>query len=101
MQQFEEPEEALRRGVKEEAGIDVEVIKPISTYHIFRGEKVAEKELVGIIYWCKAKTTDIFLSEEHTGFEWVTVEQALEMIPKPSMQADIKAYIREKVKLVD
>ena len=96
MKQFEEPENALRREIKEEAGIEIKIIKPISTYHIFRGERTAGNELVGIMHWCTTDSDEIVLSEEHTKYKWVSPEKALEMIQKPSMQNDIKAYMREK-----
>ncbi|HCU70967.1 MAG TPA: hypothetical protein DIC35_04460 [Candidatus Moranbacteria bacterium] len=96
LRQFEEPQEGLRREIMEEAGIDVEIIKPISIYHFFRGEQVAENELVGIMYWCKTDSEEIKVSEEHSDFRWVTPGEALEMVKKPSMQEDIKAFIRER-----
>lgn len=96
MNQFEEPELALRREIMEEAGIEVEIVKPISTYHIFRGEQVAENEVIGIMYWCKTKSEIVKISDEHSDYKWVTIDEAFEMVPKPSMQADLRAYLREK-----
>ena len=98
LHQFEEPENGLRREVREEAGIEIEIIKPISIFHIFRGERVAENELVGIMYWCKTNTDEVKISKEHSGFIWVTAGEALNLIPKPSMQADIKAFMKEKTR---
>lgn len=96
LNQFEEPEDGLRREIREEAGIEVEIVKPISIYHIFRGEKTAENELVGIIYWCRTDAEKLFLSEEHTDFKWVSAEEALELMQKPGMKKDIEAFIRER-----
>ncbi|EKE26438.1 MAG: hypothetical protein ACD_4C00292G0001 [uncultured bacterium (gcode 4)] len=96
MNQFEEVEDALRREIKEEAWIEVEIIKPISTYHIFRWEKNSENELIGIIFWCKTNTDVIKISDEHTDFKWVTTKEVFDFITKDSMQADIKAYLKEK-----
>jgi 8-oxo-dGTP diphosphatase len=96
LHQFEEPELGLRREVMEEAGIEIEIVKPISVFHIFRGEKTAENELVGIMYWCKTDSGEVKLSEEHSDSRWVTTDEALELISKPSMQADIKAFIGER-----
>lgn len=95
LNQFEEPSEGLRREIKEEAGIEVEVIKPFSIFHIFRGEKIAENELIGIMYWCKTDSEEIKISEEHSEYKWVTADEALKIIEKPSMQEDIKAFIRD------
>jgi 8-oxo-dGTP diphosphatase len=94
MNQFEEPLDALAREVMEESGLTIKVVKPISTYHLFRGEKVAQNELVGIMFWCRSTSSQVRLSKEHTEFKWVTPTVALKMITKPSMQEDIKAYIR-------
>ena len=96
LNQFEEPEAGLRRELMEESGIEVEIIKPISIYHIFRGEKIAENELVGIIYWVKTDAEEIKLSEEHTDYKWVEPEEALTLLEKPGMKRDMEAFVRER-----
>ena len=96
LNQFEEPIDGLRREIMEEAGIEVEVIKPISVFHIFRGEETAENELVGIMYWCKTDSEEIKISDEHSSYKWVEAGEALRIIEKPGMQEDIKAFIRER-----
>jgi 8-oxo-dGTP diphosphatase len=96
LHQFEEPLDGLRREISEESGLEVEIIKPINTFHVFRGEKTAEKEVVGIMYWCRTDSQDVVVSEEHSEFKWVTPEEALEIIEKPSMQDDIRAFMHEK-----
>lgn len=93
--QFEEPEDGLRREIYEEVAIKVDLIKPLSVFHIFRGEKIAENELIGVIYYARAKSIDVKLSEEHTEFKWVEPIEALELLPNDSMKKDIKALIRE------
>lgn len=96
LNQFEEPLNGLRREVFEETGLEVDIIKPINIFHFFRGEQIAEKELVGIMYWCQASVEAVVVSEEHSDYQWVTVEEALKLVTKPSMQADIQAFIKEK-----
>jgi len=96
MNQFETPEEGLRREILEETGLEIDIVKLINTFHIFRGEKTAENELVGIMYWCQTNNERAKISEEHSDFVWVTVKEALQMVTKPSMQADIQAFLREK-----
>ncbi|NTU46494.1 NUDIX domain-containing protein [Candidatus Roizmanbacteria bacterium] len=96
MKQFEEPEEALKREALEEAGVSIDVIKPISNFHIFRGEKTAEQEVIGIIYWAKTESDTVTLSEEHTDYQWLTPEDALHLASHPGIKRDIEAYIREK-----
>ena len=96
MKQFEEPEHALVREVQEEAGLEIEIIKPIKIFHLFRGEKSADNEIIGIIYLCKSKSDKVTISGEHTEYRWVTPQEALEMIDNPSIKKDIEAFIAEK-----
>ncbi|MFA5925483.1 MAG: NUDIX domain-containing protein [Parcubacteria group bacterium] len=98
LHQFEDPEDGLRREVMEETGLEVEIVKPISIFHIFRGEKIAENELVGIMFWCKTDSEEVIVSEEHSGYAWVTAEEALKMMEKPGMKEDIRAFIKERSK---
>ena len=95
MKQFEEPQDALKREIKEEVNLDVEVIKPFTIFHIFRAEKVAEKEIIGIVYWCKTDSEDVTLSPEHQDYKWVTASEALEIIKHPGVKEDIKTFIKE------
>ncbi len=95
--QFEDPIDGLRREIKEEAGIDVEVVKLLSIYHIFRGEKIADNELVGIVFWCKAKSTVVTLSKEHTDHKWVTAQEALEVFDNPGMKSTVQSFMKERL----
>ena len=66
MNQFEIPEAALRREVREETGLtDLSIIKPIHVSHYFREKRTAENEIVVITYWCQSATQEINLSREH------------------------------------
>lgn len=96
LHQFEDPEDGLRREVIEETGLEVEIVKPISIFHIYRGKKIAENELVGMMFWCKTDSEDVIVSEEHSGYMWVEAEEALKLIDKPGMKRDIEAFIRER-----
>jgi 8-oxo-dGTP diphosphatase len=95
IKQFEEPEEALRREVREETGLEIEVLKPLAVFHDYRGERTAENELVIITYWCKAKSDQVALSEEHTDYQWVSPEEALELAEHVGVRKDIQAWIDE------
>ena len=48
------------------------------------------------MYWCKTGSSDITISPEHSDYMWVTADEALRMIEKPSMQNDIRSFIKEK-----
>jgi 8-oxo-dGTP diphosphatase len=95
IKQFEEPEEALRREVKEETGLEIVILKPLAVFHDYRGERIAENELLIITYWCKAQSDQIILSEEHSAYQWVSPEEALELAEHPGVKRDIQALIDE------
>ena len=95
MKQFEEPEEALRREVREESGLEIEILKPLTVFHDYRGERTPENEWVGIIYWCKAQSDRVVLSQEHTAYQWVFRQEALALVEHPGVRRDIEALIEE------
>jgi 8-oxo-dGTP diphosphatase len=96
MKQFEEPEDALRREVREETGLEIEVVKPIKVFHLYRGERTAENELVGIVFWCTTQSDRVTLSHEHQDYRWVQPREALEIVSDPGIRYDIEAFIAER-----
>ncbi len=71
-------DEAVRREVREETGLEVAPVYILGTTHFYRGTAVPENELVGIVYLCPVSTPPpVLLSEEHDLFCWVTGAQAL------------------------
>lgn len=96
MKQFEEPEDALRREVREETGLEIEVVKPIKVFHLYRGERTAENELVGIVFWCTTQSDRVTLSHEHQDYRWVQPREALEIVRDPGIRYDIEAFIAER-----
>ncbi len=99
MKQFEEPEEGLRREVKEETGLDItEIVKPLTVFHFFRGEEVPELEVIGMVFWVKTDQEEVTISQEHQEFRWLTPQQALELVDHPGITRDIQAFIHEKSK---
>ena len=95
MKQFEEPEEALRREVREESGLEIDVLRPLAIFHDYRGERTAENEWIGIVYRCKARSDRVVLSEEHSDYRWVSPQEALEMAEYPGVIKDIQAFMEE------
>lgn len=95
IKQFEEPEDALRREVKEETGLEIEILKPLAIFHDYYGERTAENELLIITYWCKAKSDQVVLSDEHTEYRWVSPEEALRLAEHVGVRRDIQAFIDE------
>ena len=93
LDQFETPEDGLQREAKEEIGLtDLVIGNVLSTWHIYRGDKSADNELIGITYACQTNTRDIKLSYEHSEYRWVKPEQALELIKVDGISRDIRLY---------
>lgn len=101
LHQFEHPEVGARREIKEECGLDVDIIKPLKIFHIFRGEETADNELVGIIYWCQTDTSAVKLSSEHEEYKWLKPEEALELVEHPGVREDIGTFVQERSKRAD
>jgi 8-oxo-dGTP diphosphatase len=96
MKQFEEPEDALRREVREECGLEIAIVKPLTVFHLYRGARSAENELVGIIYWCRSESDQVVLSREHSDYRWLPPQEALRWVEHPGVRSDIEALLYEQ-----
>ena len=101
LKQSEIPEDGLRREIKEETGLsEIKIVKPLTIFHTFRnGIRKAENELIGIAYWCKTKATEVKISDEHTEFKWLPVEEAIKLTEHPALKKYIQIYLQEKGEL--
>ncbi len=69
----EEPEEGLKRELKEETGLELDEINQIlDAATVFKNE---EKQIVRITYLCTVKDGKQKLSQEHTDLQWVPVKE--------------------------
>lgn len=72
MEYNETPIQAMKREALEETGLQIDVIKPVSTFHVAR----KAKQIIGIIFLCQAKDSFVQLSEEHTTYRFITQDEA-------------------------
>jgi 8-oxo-dGTP pyrophosphatase MutT (NUDIX family) len=100
MSQHEDAPSALKREHKEEVGFsDFEIGKVLRVWHMYRGEKSAESELIGITFSCIVKTKPpVILSHEHTEYQWVSPQQALSIVTNEGIQLDLQAFINQTKK---
>ncbi len=65
--------EELRREVKEETNLEIEIGDPIVVYTYFgdRRKTGTSSHTVLVGYLCKYKSGEVTLSEEHDSYEWV------------------------------
>jgi 8-oxo-dGTP diphosphatase len=68
----EDPIEGVQRETKEETGLSIDVLNPLSVRHFTRedGQKITM-----IIFLCKAECNNIKLSDEHTEYEWIELNK--------------------------
>jgi len=75
--------QALHREVYEEIGCKTKIDFIIGTTHFFRGSEKHDNELLGVIYSCSILNNQKpILGEEHSTLQWVSVNEAYEILPK-------------------
>jgi len=74
-------EDALRREVREELGVEVQAEYILGTTHFYRGSPNPENELVGVIYLCTVpEPSSIHIQAEHSEYRWLNARQALDLL---------------------
>jgi 8-oxo-dGTP diphosphatase len=76
--------DALRREIREEAGVEVEVLSFVGIC------KNVEKNIVNIDFTCRYVSGELTPSEESTEVIWATPEEAMEMITFPLTKKRLK-----------
>ena len=74
---LESSNDSLTREIKEETGIDVEVIMPVSTfdYQVDKPEEIRDSTQINFIVTPKSGS-EIKLSKEHQNSAWITEDEA-------------------------
>ncbi|MFB6265592.1 MAG: NUDIX domain-containing protein [Candidatus Nanohaloarchaea archaeon] len=92
----EHPREAVKREVREEAGIEINVLEPARTWSYTRGDG---EHRVGIHYLCTPDSEDVSPGEEHTDFRWAGFQDLEEVEMYEDMRRNVEAIARERVDL--
>jgi len=71
----ETPEQAVHREVREETGLQVEIMGPVDTFHFYRGASC--EEVIGITFWCRHAGGEFTMCEEHDRAEWLGFDKAI------------------------
>jgi 8-oxo-dGTP pyrophosphatase MutT (NUDIX family) len=90
----EHPEEAVHREVREETGLQVDIIGPVATFHFYRG--AAREETIGITFWCRYRAGELVSSEEHDRAIWVSPDEAKSLVG-PSGLADAIEHVARNI----
>ncbi len=81
----EDPSKAVVRAVKEQTGIDAVMDTPLYTWTCMIGDK----QIIGICYECFALQTEVMLSEDLQGYEWITKEEFEHYIDNKEVLRDL------------
>ncbi len=89
LEEKESIEEGLKREVKEEAGIDVNVLFPLKIKHYIREDK---QKIATITFLCTTKKNqEIKLSSEHSEHKWLNINK---------VQNEINKYYIEDIEII-
>ncbi len=93
LEKGETPDQAVLRGVHEAVGVDAEIVRPLYTW----SQMIGDIQCVGMAYLCRFAMDEgsLMLSEEYSGFEWITEEELPIYIDNPNVLNDIKKAIGE------
>ena len=86
IEEGEDIKEGLKREVKEEVNLDVDILYPINVHHFIRNDKII---IHGITFLCKYKDGEVKLSREHIEYRWVSLEEAKNFLSE-RLKNDIK-----------
>jgi 8-oxo-dGTP diphosphatase len=64
-------DDAVRREVKEETGLEVNVTRPLSAWAIMKGQE----QLFGVTFLCLYKAGEVKLGNEHDHYSWLPPAQ--------------------------
>jgi len=65
------PENALKREILEETGLEIEIIKPSRIWNLHKNDN---EQIIGITYLTKTVSDKIKLSFEHQDYKWIDFE---------------------------
>ncbi len=94
-------EDALRREVREELGVDVQVEHILGTTHFYRGAPTPDNELVGVVYLCSLQDpTSIHISAEHADCRWLSAGEALALLSASDPSTQWARRVIERAEII-
>lgn len=92
-------EEAVKREVKEETGLDVFDIEFIRFgQFIFEKEYLKKRHFVGVQFACRTDSTEVRLNSEASSYLWAPIGEALKLPLTKYVRDNIDEYLKKKLK---
>jgi len=89
VKEFESGEDSCLREIKEETGLDAEIVKTGKIIEVI-DEKNSKKWVIAI-YLCKAKSTEVRLCHENVDFKWVSLDELDNYSFVPGLTKNLKS----------
>ena len=90
-------EDALRREIKEETGLDIHDIEFLGWQEFVFDDAFWEKRhFIFFDYVCRTDSTDVTLNAEAQEYVWIPLKDALELALEPYTERTLQTYLREK-----
>jgi len=95
----EKAEDAVRREIKEETNLDVEVLEFFMMQDCIFPEEFYKKDrhFIFLDFICRAKSSDVQLNEEAQSYIWVNAADALKLPVESYTRKLLNKYIKERV----
>jgi 8-oxo-dGTP diphosphatase len=85
----EEPLLALAREIKEETGLEVQILDPVSVWQF---QASPELQVVGVTFRALFRSGSVVLGAEHDDYRWVRLEEVKDLHMEQSLKAEIVRY---------
>lgn len=90
----ETPQQALKREIKEETGLEANIQEP---FNVFTFRKQTGEYKIGITFLCDVDDDTVVLSHEHSEYRWIEPLEFTSFPSVPSLYEEIAQYA-ERVK---
>jgi len=91
VKEFEPAEETVLREIKEETGLDAEIVEGPKIIEALDEEK--QKRWVIALFLCKTNSKDVKLCHENVDFKWVTKEETKNYDGVPAFMKDLEMFL--------
>lgn len=92
LKQGEDFKQALKREIKEETSLEIDILYPINAFHFYRGKEQVEH--VGVEFICNYISGEVKLDmQEEIDFQWITPENAIKIISDEKVKKSVRKYI--------
>ena len=86
-------DESLKREVREETGLEIEIVRPIVrwSFKLRYGHNIG-KEVFLVGFKCKYLSGEVKISKEHSGYKWVDKEDYKELSDESEHFKAVESY---------